>query len=266
MKTDQIQKIKLESIADFGSEMIQKRYEKIAEEGLWESEKILIKKYFKPKTKILDIGCGSGRSAIPLAQMSFDVLGVDITPQMIDMAKQKAAEQKLEIEYQVGDVADLKLSDNSFDGAIFANNGWVQIPGKENRQKALDEIYRVLKSDGIFILTAHRRYYTLNNSFFWLGQFIKHFVLKPFGIKIAELEFGDTFYRKYYSNGKLERQNFIRMTGAGEVEKQIQRSGFKLIESEPMGKIAEADGKSMKGSMSENFDSFKSPVFFICKK
>lgn len=147
-----IERVKNESIDEFGSPVTQKKYAKIAEQGFWESEEILINKYFKPNTKILDIGCGSGRTAISLYKKSYTVIGVDITPEMIDTAKKIASAKKINVDYRVGDATNLEFPDNYFDNAIFANNGWVQIPGKQNRQKALNEIYRVLKPGGILFL------------------------------------------------------------------------------------------------------------------
>lgn len=261
-----IQKVKQDSIDEFGSEVTQGKYKKIAIEGLWSSEEVLIKKYFMSGTSILDIGCGSGRTTIPLAKMGYIVFGVDITPQMIDSAKRIAADQNLDINYRVGDATDLKFDSDSFSGAIFANNGWVQIPGKQNRQKALGEIYRVLKPGGVFLLTAHRRYYTINNFLPWTVRWIKYYILKPIGIKIDEIEFGDLFFRRHVDNKQLKQRQFIHMTDVAEVEKQITKSGFKLILSQSMGEIAKSDAESMKASLSKNFNSFKSPFFYVCQK
>jgi len=133
-----LEKAKQNSIKEFGSDYTQNRYEKIAQRGLWESEEILVNKYFMRKSKILDIGCGSGRTTFPLFEKGFNVIGIDITPEMIDIAKKIALSKNLQIDFRIGDATKLEFPDNYFDGAIFANNGWVQIPGNENRQKALN--------------------------------------------------------------------------------------------------------------------------------
>lgn len=261
-----IQQVKQDSIKEFGSEVTQEKYKKIAEQDFWQSEKILVNKYFKPKSNILDIGCGSGRTTIPLHRRGYKVIGIDITPQMIETACHVANANNLDIDYRIGDATKLEFSDDTFHGAIFANNGWAQIPGKDNRQKALNEIYRVLKPGGTFILTAHKRYFSLYYFYFWAIKWIKYYILKPLGVKIEEVDYGDIFFKRVHQNKRLKQRQFIHMAGKGEIERQINTAGFILLQANSMSKIAESDAKLMKGSLSANYNSYKSPVFYICQK
>lgn len=261
-----IERIKSEIINEFGSSACQERYAKIAEQGFWKSEEILVNKYFKPRSKILDIGCGSGRAAISLRQRGYEVIGVDITPEMIATAKKVASSKNMNIDYEVGDVTELGFSENSFDGAIFANNGWVQIPGKENRQKALSEIYRVIKPNGYFILTAHQRYYSGTYLFFWIKEWVKFYILKPLGFNIEEVDFGDLFFKRNYPDIKLNQRQFIHLASRKEVEEQVKNAGFKLVMKKGMGEISEEDANLMRGSLSKKFNSYKSPIFYVCLK
>ncbi len=256
------EEIKQESIREFSSELTQKRYRKIAEQGFWNSEEILIGKYFQTGSRILDIGCGSGRTAISLSKKGFEVVGVDITPAMIDSAKKITILNNINIDFRVGDATCLEFSDNSFDGAIFANSGWAQIPGKKNRQKALNEIYRVIRPGGYFILNAHQRYYSGNYLFFWPEQWIKFYILKPLGFKIKEVDFGDLFFKRNYANAR----QFIHLASRKEIEAQIKKAGFKTENRKNLGEISKEDVFLMQGSLSKNFNSSKSPIFYICKK
>jgi ubiquinone/menaquinone biosynthesis C-methylase UbiE len=149
--------IQQQIINEFGSEITQEAYIKKAEKGLWESEKILIEKYFKPESTILDIGCGTGRTTIPLCEMGYKIIGIDITPEMIQNAQKIAEAKKIKISYEVGDAVNLKYQNNSFDNTIFSNNGWIQIPGQENRYCALKEIHRILKTWRLFYFYRSRK-------------------------------------------------------------------------------------------------------------
>ncbi|MCR4260885.1 MAG: class I SAM-dependent methyltransferase [Candidatus Colwellbacteria bacterium] len=256
-------RIKQESIKEFGSEATQNEFREIAERGFWESEKILVERYFKPKTNILDIGCGSGRATIPLHQAGYSVVGVDITPEMIRVAQSVAESKNLKIDYRVGDATKLEFKDNTFDGAIFANNGWAQIPGKDNRQKALSETHRALKPGGIFILTSHERYVSLNNFIFWLTEWIKYHLLAPLGMKTEGVEYGDVFFGRKHDK---TQEQFIHMAGRGEVAEQVKKAGFTLTLEKRMGDVAESDAQAMRGSLNKTFNSYKSPVFYVCSK
>lgn len=261
-----IEQIKKDSISEFGTKLTQERYVKIAEKGFWKSEEVLVSKYFKLESKILDIGCGSGRTAISLRQRGYEVIGVDITPEMIDTAKKVALVKNLKIDYEVGDATNLRFSENYFDGAIFANNGWAQIPGAENRQKALNEIYRVIKQGGYFILTAHQRYYSGDYLFFWIKEWIKFYILKSLGFRFEEVDFGDLFFKRNYLNIKVQQRQFIHMSDRNEVEEQIKNAGFKIEMRKTMGELAREDAVSMEGSLSKTFNSYKSPIFYVCLK
>ncbi len=50
--------------------------------GLWGPEKKLIKQFFPQKGDILDIGCGAGRTTIPIKQLGHNVCGIDLSPGM----------------------------------------------------------------------------------------------------------------------------------------------------------------------------------------
>jgi SAM-dependent methyltransferase len=56
---------------------------------------------------VLDSGCGTGEHALMLAQRGLEVLGVDVAPTAIGLARQKAAKRGLSVEFEVGDVLAL---------------------------------------------------------------------------------------------------------------------------------------------------------------
>lgn len=66
---------------------------------------------------ILDLGCGTGGHAIPLARRGYEVAGVDRSGMMVERARAKVADETLPVEFLVGDVRDAVL-DRRFDAVI----------------------------------------------------------------------------------------------------------------------------------------------------
>lgn len=71
-----------------------------------------------PGQSLLDIGCGSGQTAIPAAQRGLQVTGVDIAQNLIEHARQRAQTEGIEASFDVGDAEDLPYPDKNFDVAI----------------------------------------------------------------------------------------------------------------------------------------------------
>ena len=65
------------NIESYSVHSIVKYYEKLSQNGLFNYEKDILSKYFIIPGKILDIGCGTGRTTIALSKLGYDVIGID---------------------------------------------------------------------------------------------------------------------------------------------------------------------------------------------
>ena len=95
--------------------------------------------------KALDLGCGTGRLVKDLINSGAEVVGIDISDEMIKIMKNKFPKVKS----LVADSENLLFDDSSFDFVIAS----FFIVHLKNLTKTFDEIYRVLKDGGKFVLT-----------------------------------------------------------------------------------------------------------------
>jgi ubiquinone/menaquinone biosynthesis C-methylase UbiE len=102
-----------------------------------------------PEGRILEVGSGPGRLAVKLAEASpgIRVTGIDITPEMVQMAGSLAGRRGVadRVEFQIADVVALPFPDASFDAVVstFSLHHWRK-PGE-----GLAEIHRVLRPGGV---------------------------------------------------------------------------------------------------------------------
>jgi len=116
----------------------------------WREKVVKIVGNTNPDT-ILDIATGTGDFAIMLAKLNpKKIIGLDLSKGMLEVGIEKVKEKKLDdlIEMVLGDSEDLPFNNDSFD-AITVGFG---VRNFENLDKGLQEIYRVLKPNGIFVV------------------------------------------------------------------------------------------------------------------
>jgi demethylmenaquinone methyltransferase/2-methoxy-6-polyprenyl-1,4-benzoquinol methylase/phosphoethanolamine N-methyltransferase len=101
---------------------------------------------------VLDVGCGTGTLAIAIKPKVGDgeVHGIDASPEMIEVAKEKAAREGLEIDFRVALIEALPFPDASFD--LLTSSLMLHHLPDDLKTKGLREIRRVLKPGGRFML------------------------------------------------------------------------------------------------------------------
>lgn len=100
------------------------------------------KKHVKSSGHVLDIGCGAGYSTYKLDHAGYDVVGMDVSEKMIQIA----TKQYPDIPFRVGDINHpLPFAKKSFSAALAITVlEWAEIP-----RKTLEELYRILQDDGM---------------------------------------------------------------------------------------------------------------------
>lgn len=94
--------------------------------------------------RVLDVACGTGNAAIPAAQAGGEVVGLDLTPELLDVAQKRADAVGVEVDLQVGDAEGLPFEDASFD-VVLSTFGCMFAPRHE---VVAGELARVLRPGG----------------------------------------------------------------------------------------------------------------------
>src|SRR5438067_6613191 len=99
---------------------------------------------------LLDLACGTGRMALRLAAQGYQVTGVDITPEMIEWARQKAAKQGLSIERVVSDARTFHLL-KQFSFIYMLENVFQFFLTREDQEAMLARVREHLHPQGCFL-------------------------------------------------------------------------------------------------------------------
>ncbi len=93
----------------------------------------------KPKAKVADLGCGTGSISVLLARAGHTVVGIDYSPKMIDLAKIKAKQSGLTVQFEEMDAAHPTLADGEFDYVVCRHILWT-LPEPEEVLKRWAEL------------------------------------------------------------------------------------------------------------------------------
>ncbi len=99
---------------------------------------------------VLDVGCGTGRVALALAEKKLKIAGIDSSPAMLARAQAKAIEQKVDasrVSFHQADVTRFDLPDR-FALAVFAYNGFMHLLEQKQQIAALERIAAHLRPGG----------------------------------------------------------------------------------------------------------------------
>ncbi|GAF67344.1 unnamed protein product, partial [marine sediment metagenome] len=161
-------------------------------------EKIILKKI--SPGRILDMGCGAGRTTRYLLENGFDVVAIDFAPKMIDRARRLYPDG----DFRVMDASATNFEDGEFDYVLFSFNGLDCLHPFSKRTKCLHEVNRILKPGGTFIYSSHNRSYIKEH-----------------------LEKNKPVGGGYYVHKSVYGHNIFYTTSPGEEIEQLRRAGFR---------------------------------------
>ena len=115
------------------------------------------------EVKVLDMACGTGDVSIALKRNGLDVVGADISENMLALARKKAPE----IDFRYGDASELPFADGSFDAVTIAFG----IRNFDKRAQCIRELHRVLKDGGMLAIAE----FSIPRNRLWRGIYTLYF-------------------------------------------------------------------------------------------
>lgn len=108
-----------------------------------EPQKTFLHDYLKQETlrSILDIGCGTGTFALELGRTGVRVLGVDLSDEMVKIAKRKAQERGSSSSFAIADMRNLNEIQGNFDGILCLGNTLAHVSGETELIQVLAQFW-----------------------------------------------------------------------------------------------------------------------------
>ena len=122
----------------------------------------------KPDQAVLDVACGTGVVAVTAARLGARVCGIDLTPALLERARDNSAVAGVEIDWREGDVEALPFRDAQFD-VVLSQFGHMFAPRPE---VAISEMLRVLKSGGTIAFSTWPPELLIGSSFALVARYM----------------------------------------------------------------------------------------------
>lgn len=153
---------------------------------------------------VLDVGCGTGGVTIPSKNRvgrSGRAAGIDPSPEMISVARRKAARLRLMIDFRIGVIEALAFPDASFD-AVTSSLMMHHLP-PDLQKRGMAEIYRVLKPGGRLLIadTTQPRGFFLKRVFGAIGR--------RYGVKFGVENLRESLQSAGFTTVNVLRESFL---------------------------------------------------------
>lgn len=105
----------------------------------------------EPRSRVLDLGCGSGRRTLELARRGHRVLGIDPSERVLAVARQSARAERLNVHFLKADPRQISYK-NDFDAVLALSSSFGRLPQERDDERALASILRSLKPGAKLLL------------------------------------------------------------------------------------------------------------------
>src|SRR5210317_637598 len=123
----------------------------ISDEATYKKKLEITREYFRPDMEVLELGCGTGSTALAHAPYVKHILATDFSTRMIEIARDKAKAAGIDnVTFEAASADGLDIADDSID-AVMGHN---LLHLLESKERAIADVHRVLKTGGIFVTST----------------------------------------------------------------------------------------------------------------
>jgi 2-polyprenyl-3-methyl-5-hydroxy-6-metoxy-1,4-benzoquinol methylase len=187
---------------------------------------------------ILDVACGTGLYALPMAQHGFEVMGIDLAKPMLEHARQKAKAQNLSVEFVNADARDFRLG-KQFQFAFMTGNAFQMFLTRPDQDNLLNSMKLHLAPNGVFAFeTRNPSGHNLENNLIeedWFeyqnvaGHEIKVSGIQEYDTQAQILHW--TTFRRFKNSQELLNTTRIncKFTAPEDLNRVLNENGFKVL-------------------------------------
>ena len=152
---------------------------------------------------VLDAACGTGQHALALAALGYNAAGADLSPGMIERARQNAAERELQVRFEVAGFGELgeTFRRGSFDSLLCLGNSLPHVPDQKELAIALLDFASVLKPGGLLLVQNRNFDQVLKQQARWM---------EPQGARESEREWLFLRFYDFLDDGTIDF-NILRL-------------------------------------------------------
>lgn len=183
----------------------------------------------RPPRRIVDLPCGQGRHAIELARRGYEVTGVDLSPYMLGMARERADASRVRVRWLVGDMREA-LPGETFDLVLNLFTSFGYFADEADDRLVVRAAASMLESGGRFLLEVINGQRVMGNfqerEWFTVGQ-----------IAVMERRFLDVPGRRMVvertvssAKGEDTSVHAVRLYGGPEMGTMLTAAGFARVD------------------------------------
>jgi len=195
----------------------------LADSSLFQCDVAFVQRHCPPPGRLVDLGCGTGRLLTALAPQGYDLLGVDLSPEMLKVARINVPSATL-LEANLTDLTGLPPSQFDYAACLFSTLG--MIAGEQHRLAVLQQTSRLLRPGGVFVLHVHNRWFNV-----WNPEGRRWLVRNLFAGWLGRTVPGDRPMPPHQGISGWTMHLFTRR----EVRRLLRTAGFEIREVMPVG-------------------------------